>query len=427
MGVTLDYTPHPTQCRIHHDRRYRFRAVCCGRRWGKTRFAAAELLDIAGERGGLFSWIAPTYYIAERGQKALTHIAGDLLKFRGQNPVRANFTGAGGAVEILFLSADNPDTILGDGYDGVIVDEAARIERSVWEMNIRPALADKQGWAVLISTPRARNWFFDFHTRGKDPREMLYRSYSFSSLDNPYFPKEEWEEAKRTTPQDIFRQEYEAQFLEDSAGVFRNIEACLLDAVPQATGDIAIGCDLAKHTDWTVLIAMDRNTGTCVDMDRFQRLDWPIQKERILAFCRKWRGLLIMDATGAGDPIYDDLARVWPRIEAVKFTNPKKVELIQRLIVAVEQRQVSWPRAWEVLTDEMKRYEYAISPSGAITYNAPEGFHDDAVIALALAGSRAQKDNAATFSTISAVRQETSERQTHRIIRFNHRAIGRLP
>jgi hypothetical protein len=68
---------------------------------------------------------------------------------------------------------------------------------------------------------------------------------------------------------------------------------------------------------------MDRTTGACVDMERFNRLDWPIQKERILAFCRKWRGLLVMDATGIGDPIYDDLARVWPRIEAVKFTNQK--------------------------------------------------------------------------------------------------------
>lgn len=385
MGLAFNYIPHRSQRTIHADRRYRFRAVCCGRRWGKTRFAAAELFDIAGERGGLYAWIAPTYYIAERGQKALALIGGDFVKFRGQNPVRANFTASGGPVEILFLSADNPDTILGDGFDGVIVDEAARIERSVWEMNIRPALADKQGWAVLISTPRARNWFFDFHTRGRDPTEKIYRSYSFSSLDNPYFPRAEFEEARRTTPQDIFRQEYEAQFLEDSAGVFRNIEACLLSATPAPTGDIAIGCDLAKHTDWTVLIAMDRKTGACVDFERFNHLDWPIQKERILAFCRKWRGLLVMDATGAGDPIYDDLARVWPRIEPVKFTNHTKAELVQRLIVAIEQKQASWPAAWETLTNELRRFEYSISQSGAITYSAPSGFHDDCVIALALA------------------------------------------
>ena len=92
-----------------------------------------------------------------------------------------------------------------------------------------------------------------------------------------------------------------------------------------------------------------------------------------------------MDTTGVGDPIYDDLRRAWGHVEPVKFTAPAKVELIQRLIVAIEQRQVAWPAAWTTLTDELRRFEYALSPSGAITYSAPAGYHDDCVIALALA------------------------------------------
>ena len=90
------------------------------------------------------------------------------------------------------------------------------------------------------------------------------------------------------------------------------------------------------------------------------------------------------------------------------MTSQSKTELIQRLIVAIEQRQVSWPGTarefrsqksearmgmkvgsnWEVLTAELKRYEYTIMPSGGISYNAPSGFHDDCVIALALANHR---------------------------------------
>ena len=156
-------------------------------------------------------------------------------------------------------------------------------------------------------------------------------------------------------------------------------------APPISDGEHTLRASGVKRDDSQVARKREiLRTRACVDMDRFQRLDWPIQKERILAFCRKWRGLLVMDASGAGDPIYDDLVRVWPRIEAVKFTNQKKAEPIQRLVVAIEQRQVSWPREWETLTDELKRYEYAIGSSGTITYSAPNGFHDDAVIALAL-------------------------------------------
>ena len=109
-----------------------------------------------------------------------------------------------------------------------------------------------------------------------------------------------------------------------------------------------------------------------------------------------------MDATGIRDPIYDDLSRVWPRIEPVKFTNLVKTQLVQRLVVAIEQRQISWPGSrssqypitpsphWSILTDELNRYEYAIGASRAITYSAPSGFHDDCVMALALAVSARQ-------------------------------------
>jgi hypothetical protein len=157
-------------------------------------------------------------------------------------------------------------------------------------------------------------------------------------------------------------------------------------------------------------------------MERFNQLDWPIQKERIVTFARKWRGRVILDATGIGDPIYDDLKRVLPDIEPFKLTTGSKTELVQRLVVAVEQRQVSWPagasvqcsvfgvqgrdttakdtkgreggdvsrggaeaQRWEILTAEMKRFEYEISPAGGISYGAPAGYHDDCVMALALA------------------------------------------
>jgi hypothetical protein len=189
--------------------------------------------------------------------------------------------------------------------------------------------------------------------------------------------------------------------MEDSAGVFRNVDACTVGSEQWAVSSkeyhrhVVIGCDVAKHTDWTVLIAMDAETGRCFAMERFNHLDWPIQKERILGFARKHRGRLILDATGIGDPIYDDLKQKYADIEGFKLTSASKTALIQRLIVGIEQRRVSWPAAsgqstvtgepWGILTSELKRYEYEISPSGGITYNAPSGYHDDCVMALALA------------------------------------------
>jgi len=343
-------------------------------------------------------------------------------------PTRIEFEGNDGPVRVWFLSADNPDNIRGYGFQGIVVDEAAMIPKDVWQYVLRPTISQTLGWAVFVSTPKGRNWFYDLHTRGLDPFEDDYASFVFPSNASPYFPESEWEDAQRTLPADVFRQEYLAEFLEDSAGVFRNVDACVEPRMDtngrewQKVRDMVIGCDVAKHTDFTVLIAMDAATGRCFGIDRFNHLDWPVQKERIISFVRRYRGRLILDATGVGDPIYDDLKRVYQDVEGFKLTQSSKVSLIQRLIVAVEQRRVSWPSVakamegkpdgregltteairlrqeatpgqaegteWNVLTSEMKRYEYAISASGHISYNAPAGYHDDCVIALALANHR---------------------------------------
>lgn len=392
MAVTFNYVPHPAQRKIHEARGVRFRTVCTGRRFGKTLCLAAELLDRGGcEKAGNYGWIAPTYNVAERGIEAFRNIADGFVRVVGRMPTRVEFEGPAGPVKVWFLSADNPDNIRGYGFEGLVVDEAAMIPREVWQYVLRPTISQTLGWAVFVSTPKGRNWFYDLHTRGLDPLERDYASFVFPSKASPFFPESEWEDARRTLPSDVFRQEYEAEFLEDSAGVFRGIEGCLFDPLQvegfglQVPRDVVVGCDVAKHTDFTVLIAMDAKTGRCLEMERFNQLDWPVQKERILSFVRRWRGCLILDATGVGDPIYDELKRVLGGVVGFKLTASSKTELIQRLIVAVEQRLVSWPGGWQVLTNEMRRYEYEISPSGHISYNAPSGYHDDCVIALALA------------------------------------------
>lgn len=126
------------------------------------------------------------------------------------------------------------------------------------------------------------------------------------------------------------------------------------------------------------------DTGECLEMDRFNNLDWPFQKGRIKAFVEKWDALLVMDATGVGDPIYDDLNDVLPRVLPVRFTPKTKTSRVRGLMVAVEQKKVRWPSSWEVLTAELKRYEYSMTAYGNVQYSAPSGYHDDCVMALAL-------------------------------------------
>ncbi len=391
--MQIDYTPHASQQLIHNARDARFRTICTGRRFGKTLCMAAELLDRGGgEIGGDYGWVAPTYGVAERGVEAFRTIAPDFVRVVGRMPTRVEFEGAKGPCRVWMLSADNPDSIRGFGFRGLVIDEAAAVPVDVWNYALRPTLAQTFGWGVFISTPAGRNWFFDMFTRGVE-RQDGFRSFTFPSNVSPYFPAKEWEEARRTLPEDVFRQEYMAEFLEDSAGVFRGVDGCLIsetgeEALTEAQRSqrrtVVVGCDIAKHTDWTVCIAIDAKTGLCLEIERFNQFDWPVQRERIAGFVKRWQARLVMDATGVGDPVFDDLRRVLPHVEGFKITAQTKRELVQGLMVAVEQRRVTWPATWDVLTAEMKRYEYEIGPTGQISYAAPSGYHDDCVMALAL-------------------------------------------
>ena len=293
----------------------------------------------------------------------------------------------GGYSKCHFLTADKPDPIRGYGFTGIVIDDAPFIKKTTWEYVIRPTLAQTMGWAALVGTPKGRNWFHEEDQKSKTQAD--HESFHFPSNENPYFPQSEWELLQNEMPADVFRQEYMAEFLEDSAGVFKGLTHCLniTGEFCKCGGHKIIGVDLAKHVDYTVLIAICPRCGCCSAFERFNRIDWPLQKARIADFAKKNKGRIIIDATGVGDPIYDDLRGAGIIIDPFKFTEQSKRQIVQGLMVAIEQRMVSWPAEWNILTEELERYEYQIGPTGKMSYNAPDGFHDDCVMALALAVS----------------------------------------
>ncbi len=364
----------------------RFLNICTGRRFGKTLLATKGIVRRAMEDVGDYGWIAPTHEVSKRGIDAMRKIVNPrAFDIRGNPSVGYMSNGS----RIFFGSSDNKDAtaMLGHGLKGIVLDEAARVSVESWQISLRPTLADNQGWCWKFSTPRAHNWFYDDHTRGVDPGYPEYASFSFPSLASPFFPKEEWDLLQRSMPRDVFRQEYEAVFLEDGAGCFRGIDACIRPATCGcAKGSAyALGCDLAKHTDYTVLLALCRKCGMVKAFDRFNKVEWPVQKARIAAFVKRYPGKLYLDATGIGDPIYDDLRAAGLRLEGVKFTTTSKPSLVQNLMLALEQEEIGLlDSEHRVIIDELRRYEYSYK-AGSLSYSAPSGYHDDTVMALALA------------------------------------------
>lgn len=381
--IKIPYTPHPAQKKFHNSKA-RFRILAAGRRFGKSQAASNEAIKFAVKKPKSIVWItAPVYAQAMISWRMIKNfLPYELIK---EPHVTEKYIELINGSTIWVKSADNYDNLRGEGIDFLVIDEAAMVQQEAWEEALRPALTDKQGKAVFISTPKGHNWFFELWTRGQDPQFPQYKSWRFLTSDNPYIQASEINEACDTLPELVYRQEYVAEFLDDIGAVFRGVEKCVKGTFsePKPNETYILGVDLAKYTDFTVLCVMD-SAGHLVAYDRFNQIDWAFQKQRIISAAQKYKAKVIVDSTGVGDPIFEDLKRAGLNIEGYKFTNESKKQLIEGMSIAIEQQRISYPDIPELI-NELRIFGYKISKTGLITYNAPQGYHDDTVIALALA------------------------------------------
>ena len=390
----LGYTPHPAQLEIHKSRAPR-RVVACGVRFGKTVCAAMDAIAAAMEpRERSIGWVcAPTYDLADRVFRevqliVMTHLKHRVITMREHDRKLVLRNMGGGISELRGKSADNPVSLLGEGLDWVIIDEASRLKPDIWESHLSQRLLDKRGWALLISTPKGKGYFYDLYRRGQGDDED-YASWNYPSWKNPLLDADLIEAERGRLPERVFNQEYGAQFVEGAGAVFRDVRECATGKLqdPVEHGRYVAGLDLAKIEDYTVLVIMNQ-AGEVVAFDRFHRIDWSMQVARIHALAARYGNPVIqVDSTGAGEPILESLLKEGCNAKAYPFTAKSKAALINNLALMLEKRAIVLPQveAWPELVDEMEAYRYSVSTSGNVKMDAPYGSHDDTVCALALA------------------------------------------
>jgi hypothetical protein len=371
------------------------KVAACGRRWGKSESTAIDvaLFALSNPHSRQFI-IAPTddqtKIIMDEVSRRLHAVPGLKTEFK---EVKSPFH------SITFLDAQGfrPETYIagrtagGKGLRGhkahrVIEDEAAFIDDDVHNKVISPLLLDFDGKLIKISTPNGlAGHFYESFMKGESGNPRVQR-FHFPSDANPHISKAYLEEERRTKPQHVFSQEYEASFLPPEGSVFRGVK----DAIDEGekgprTGEAPywLGLDVARAHDWTVICVVD-NTGRQVYMDRFQLTTWEVVYERAAEVARRFDAKILMDSTGVGDPGFESLRKLWHKVEGYRFTSGSKESLIDNLVLKLERGETRMLDI-EVQTNEFLSYTYEVSTSGYRRMNAPNGMHDDCVIAYALA------------------------------------------
>ena len=221
----------------------RFHVVAAGRRTGKSRLAAYRLIveALQSERGHVF-YVAPTQgqardimwqTILEVGHPVITGSHINNLQIKLINGATISLKGA-----------DRPETMRGVSLKFLVMDEYADMKPEVWEQILRPALADLKGKAMFIGTPMGRNHFYDLYQYGMKGEDETFKSFHFTSFDNPLLDPKEIEAAKKSMSSFSFRQEFMASF-EAAGGALFKEEWIKFDEEEPDDGDYYIAVDLA--------------------------------------------------------------------------------------------------------------------------------------------------------------------------------------
>lgn len=348
---------------------------------GKTVGCISWLFEQAlfGRKHQNYWWVAPVFGQARIAFTRMKNAYPEGTFTVNEGDLRLTLKAVGSV--IWFKSAEKPDNLYGEDVYAAVYDEASRGRPESWYA-LRSTLTATRGPARFIGNVKGRkNWFYSMARKAEkgEPGSAYFKLVAADAVAAGILAEEEIEGARRDLPENVFRELYLAEPSDDGGNPF-GLSAIARCVKPLSTAKpFAWGWDLAKHVDWTVGIGLDETSQTC-RFERFQQ-PWDSTMTRIIAATGPVPALV--DSTGVGDPIVELLQkRPGTHFEGYTFNQQSKQKLMEGLAVAIQAGEVGFPEG--PIRQELDDFEYQYTRTG-VRYSAPDGFHDDCVMSLALA------------------------------------------
>lgn len=392
--------------------------MTCGTKFGKTIGASTGMSMGAhlSQYESLWRWIAPIYSQSKIGfnncrrmlpRDVVANKANLHLTLPHPKPTHPDDQGP----VIDFLSGKFPEDMEGEAVSGgYVLDECAKMVEQVYA-SAKTTVSVTRAPIVAISTPRGKGWFYKkcmeieaemkwAISKGKAPTKIFLRAPSYA---NPSVTQAAIDDAKRSLPDRLYRQYYEADFVDDGS-VFVGFRDCVQGdeliedhagtqywVDPEAKSKtVVIAVDWAKKMDFTVMGAFDctADIPKMVGFHRFQGLNYIDAVKELYRFSRQFKELRMVfhDKTGIGEVIDDIIAKVDIPARGIIFTNASKSSMVNDMMLTFSQKRVVLPN-WPEMLQELDQFEVVTNDLGNARYNAPSGMHDDIVCMLILANA----------------------------------------
>lgn len=294
---------------------------------------------------------------------------------------------------ITSKTAWDADTLRGDAADLLILDEFSLMKADAWNEVGSPMLLDNDGNAIFTFTPKRKNHAYQMYINALGDMSGRWQVWHGTSFDNTFLSKTALDDIIKDMTEDAYKQEIMAEFLSNEGAVFRNIAECM--HAPATTPEahkghrLIMGIDWGKKNDYT---AMSVGCATChceVARDRSNQVDYAVQRQRLVTLAKQWGVVsIIPESNSIGEPIIEQLRRD-PELASVSIypfetTGTSKPPLIESLGLALERAEFQF-QTDAIWQSELESYEATYNKqTGRPSYSAPEGCHDDTVMARAM-------------------------------------------
>ena len=395
MNVTL-FTPHTGQEAIINnfaDSAHKFGVVATGRQFGKSLLAQNLmlywLLSNPGQKG---CWISPVYNQCRKVFNELTNASFEIITKSNKSELTIEFVNGS---SIIFLSSERPDSIRGFSFNYVIIDEASFVSEQAVNEAILPTLSALGKKCLIISTPKSKNWFYNWFIRGLDENHDVI-SFKAVSTDNPFIDANFINEQAKSLPESIFKQEYMAEFTDSGNDVFTGVDfVCNVRnwSVPEKNRRYYFGADIGVTNDYSVLTIIDESGRVA----KIVRINGQLYEDIGKTFVAELKRFSIsggyVESNGLGRPMFELIRSEIRSTQEFFTTNDSKTQGIRNLIYKIQNGELELPseELFPHLKQELEAYTYKVNPNGLITFNAPSGYHDDCVMSLMLANEAREK------------------------------------
>tara|TARA_R110000744_G_scaffold351481_1_gene457310 strand:- start:1929 stop:3164 length:1236 start_codon:yes stop_codon:yes gene_type:complete len=324
-------------------------------------------------------WISPIYSQARNVFDQIVDSSEAIIKSSNRMELVIKFVNDS---SIKFLSADSPDSIRGFRFSHIVLDEAAFMKDRVIDQHVMPTLNPSGQKMLMISTPKGKNHFYSYFNRDSS------FSMRFPLTKCPYVMPEVIGEAKKSLPPDLFKQEFEAAFIDSSNDVFVGIDqVSTVNEYDLRKQDVFVGIDTGLTGDMSV-VTLINSVGKVVFIDNNNKQSINLIADRFKDVLSRYNIVGgFIETNGIGRAMYDLIQPFYRKIKAFTTTQDSKMEMVRKLIHDVETLTIELPNdeLCPELHREFSEYSYKLSTTGKLSFGHIPGGHDDYIDSLMLA------------------------------------------